>query len=237
MFKSTWKCHAVFIINHGGSHWCKELPLKELLLPRTCAFMNIASSQRRENTTGLQYAGHWTSRKTLRNHSRLYLSLLWVFSKPENQPGCISCSCVHPVMSSPWKQCHLVVGHTLNTLKYIVSKNEVNRTDGSRDIDIFVSPLSLKFLLFWPLPANTPETRLQIQHLNNLSPSLPRPLQMPLPVHWQWGQHPSACLSMTGTPKTHTIPSPYFAVPWRTGSSSTAFCQTVRTTSGMFLQS
>ena len=47
-----------FIINHGGSHWCKELPLKELLLPRTCAFMNIASSQRRENTTGLQYAGH-----------------------------------------------------------------------------------------------------------------------------------------------------------------------------------
>ena len=104
MFKSTWKCHAVFIINHGGSHWCKELPLKELLLPRTCAFMNIASSQRRENTTGLQYAGHWTSRKTLRNHSRLYLSLLWVFSKPENHPGYILCSCAHHVTSSLWKR-------------------------------------------------------------------------------------------------------------------------------------
>ena len=39
------------------------------------------------------------------------------------------------------KRHHLVVGHTL---KYIVSKNEVNRTDGSRDIDIFVSYPLLK---------------------------------------------------------------------------------------------
>ena len=28
---------------------------------------------------------------------------------------------------------------------------------------------------------------------------------------------------MTGTPKMHTTPSPYFAVPWRTGSSSTTY--------------
>ena len=39
---------------------------------------------------------------------------------------------------------------------------------------------------------------------------------------------------MTGTPKMHTTPSPYFAIPWRTGSSSTTFHQTVKTTSGMF---
>ena len=45
------------------------------------------------------------------------------------------------MMSLPQKQCYLVVGHTL---KYIVSKNEVNWTDGSRDIDIFVSYPLLK---------------------------------------------------------------------------------------------
>ena len=32
----------------------------------------------------------------------------------------------------------------------------------------------------------------------------------------------------------HTTPSPYFAIPWRTGSSSTTYHLTVRTTSGMF---
>ena len=34
------------------------------------------------------------------------------------------------------KQCQLVVGHTLS---YIVSNSEVNQTDSSQDIDIFVS--------------------------------------------------------------------------------------------------
>ena len=111
-------------------------------LSRSSCFLWTLFSQRRENTTGLQYVGHWTSRKTLRKHSRLYLSLLWVFSKPENHPGCILCSLVHPVTSSLLNQHHLVVGHTL---KYIVSKNEVNQTDGSRDIGTFVSPLSLNF--------------------------------------------------------------------------------------------
>ena len=95
----------------------------------------------------------------------------------------------------------------------------------------------------WPFPTLTiirpaPETWPQNQHQchNNSSPSLPRPLQMLLPVCWQLGQHQSACPSTTGTPKMHTTPSPYFAIPWRTGSSSTTFHQTVRTTSGMFLQ-
>ena len=57
------------------------------------------------------------------------------------------------------------------------------------------------FFPIWPLsdhPAS--ETWLQIRLHNNWSPSLPRPLQMPLLVHWQLGWHPSACQSMTGTP-------------------------------------
>ena len=119
MFKSTWKCHAVFIINHGGSHWCTELPPKELLLPRTCVLLNIVSPIKGGKIpldySHSSYAGHWTSR----NHSRLYLSLLWVFSKPENHPGCVSHSHVHPMTSLMQKWCHLVVGHTL---KYTVSK-------------------------------------------------------------------------------------------------------------------
>ena len=90
------------------------------------------------------------------------------------------------------------------------------------------------FFLFWPLsdhPAS--ETWPQNWLHNNLSPSLPRPQKTPSLVHWQLGWYPSACQSMTGIPKMLTTLSPYFAVPWRTGSSSTAFCQIVRTTTGM----
>ena len=93
------------------------------------------------------------------------------------------------------------------------------------------------FFPIWPLSDHTaPETWLQNWLYNNWSPSLPRPLLMPLLVHWQLGQHPSACLSMTGTPKMPITPSPYFAVPWRTGSSSTASHWTARTISDMSLQ-
>ena len=100
----------------------------------------------------------------------------------------------------------------------------------------FVSyPLSLAFP-FWPLSDSpAPETWPQNQ-LHNWSPSLPRPLQTPSLVCWQLGQHPSACQSMTGIPKMLIILSPYFAIPWRTGSSSTTSHQTVRTTSDMSLQ-
>ena len=139
---------------------------------------------------------------------------------------------MHPMTSLPQKQCHLVVGHTLS---YIVSNFEANLTNSPQDTAIFVS--SPLFFLIWPLsdsPAS--ETWLQIWPHNNWSPSLPRPLQMPLLVCWQLGQHPSACQPMTGIPKMLTTLSPYFAVPWRTGSSSTAFHQTAGTTSGMFLQ-
>ena len=57
----------------------------------------------------------------------------------------ILCTRTHPMTSLPWKWCHLVVGHTL---MHTLSKCEVNRTNGSWDIDIFVSPLSYKFPYF-----------------------------------------------------------------------------------------
>ena len=50
--------------------------------------------------------------------------------------GYVLCTCTHPMISSPWKQCHLVVGHTL---MYTLPKFEVNRTNGFWDTSIFVS--------------------------------------------------------------------------------------------------
>ena len=138
------------------------------------------------NTTGLQSLQLCRTldiQETLRNTPGcIYLC----FSTRKHTPD-MFCAPVHtPVTSSLQKWCHLVVGHTL---KYIVSKNEVNRTDGSRDIDIFVSPLS--FHILFPLSANTPETwQNRHQHHNSSYPSLPRPQQMPLLVHWQLGQPP-----------------------------------------------
>ena len=145
---------------------------------------------------------------------------------------CVLCTCAHPVTSLVQKQCHLMVGHTLS---YTVSNPEVNQTNGSSDISIFA--ILPPFFSFWPLSDSpAPETWPQNQLHNNWSPSLPRPLPMPLLVCWQLGWHPSAYPSMTGIPKMPITPSPYFAIPWRTGFSSTASCQTVRTTSDMFLQ-
>ena len=46
---------------------------------------------------------------------------------------------MHPMTSSLWKQCHLVVGHTVIPT---LSKFEINRTDGSWDINTFVPPVS-----------------------------------------------------------------------------------------------
>ena len=152
---------------------------------------------------------------------------------PEKHLGCILCTCTRPMTSSPQKWCHIVVGHIPS---YIVSNSEANRTDGSWDTAIFVSYPSPWIFPNLTIIRPAPETWPQIQCHNNSLPSLPRLLQTLLPVHWQLGQHQSACPSTTGTPKMHTTPSPYFAIPWRTGSSSTAYCQTARTTLGMFLQ-
>ena len=118
-----------------------------------------------------------------------------------------------------------------DVISYFVSNFEVNWTNGSWDISTFVSsPWFPNLTIIWPS-----ETWPQNWLHNNSSPSLPRPQPMPLLVHWQLGWHPSACLSMTGTPKMPITPSPYFTVAWRTGSSSTTSCQRANTTSDMSL--
>ena len=135
-----------------------------------------------------------------------------------------------PMMSLAWKWCYLVVGHILTYILFqIWSKLDWQFL---RYKHFCILPL---FSQIWPLsdhPAS--ETWLQNQLHNNSSPSLPRPQLMPLLVCWQLGQYPSACPSMTGTPKTPITP-PYFGVPWRTGFSSTTSCWTVRTISDMSL--
>ena len=119
------------------------------------------------------------------------------------------------------------------TLIYILPKFEVNWTDSSRVTAILCPPV------FWSDHYQT------IQHLrpwphnwlhNNWSLSLPRPQPMPLLVCWLLELHSSACPSMTGTWKMPTTPSPYFSVPWRTGSSLAASHLIARTTSDTSLQ-
>ena len=72
--KLIWKCLHLhnYIIHHGGNHCCKELPIKELLF-----FMNIVSHMKGEKVLDYSDAGHSTSRRHLRKHSRLYLSLFF----------------------------------------------------------------------------------------------------------------------------------------------------------------
>ena len=125
-----------------------------------------------------------------------------------------------------------MVGHTLS---YFVSNFEANQLTVP-EIQQLLYPTPLLFFPNLTIIRPAPETWPQNWHHNNSSPSLPRPQQTPSLVHWQLGQYPSACQSMTGIPKMLTTLFPYFAIPWRTGSSSTAFCQIVRTTSGMSLQ-
>ena len=168
-----------------------------------------------------------------------------------NTPGCIF-PCFLPENPSQICFMHLYTPHDIIATKtmppsgraypqvYCVQIWSKSDWQFPRYSHFCIIPLSLIFSI-WPLSAPdhpAPETWPQNwhQHHNNRSPSLPRPLQMLLPVHWQLGQPQSACLSMTGTPKMHTTPSPYFAIPWRTGSSSTTYHQAARTTSGMFLQ-
>ena len=89
------------------------------------------SFSRRENTTGLQSLQlcrtldiQETPQETLQVVS---LHGFNAFSNQKNTPDAFHAP-VCPCDVITQKQCHLVVGHTL---RYIVSKNEVNRTDGS----------------------------------------------------------------------------------------------------------
>ena len=195
-----------------------------------CLYEHCFSHQRRENTTGLQYAGHWTSR----NHSRLYLSMVLMLFQARKTP------LMH--FAPPYTPCDVIATKMMppsgraHPHAYTVQVGSKSDWRFLRYWHFCTTPLPI--FPIWPLSANTPETwpQNQHQHHNNSSPSLPRTQQMPLLACWQLGQHQSAYLSMTGTLKMHTTPSPYFAIPWRTGFSSTAYCLTVRTTSGMFLQ-
>ena len=214
-----------------ASNWAKNS-----CFSRNSCFQGLVSlwilffHQRRETPLNYSYAGHWTSR----NHSRLYLSL---FFCQKTDPGTF-----HAPVRTPWR--HLRKNDALCSREYpqVYCVQKWSKSDWRfrRYSHFCIIPLSLKFLLFWPLSVPdhpAPETwqNWHQQH-NNSSPSLPRQQQMPLPVHWQLGWHLSACQCTTGIPKMHTTPSPYFAIPWRTGSSSTAYHLTARTTSGMFLQ-
>ena len=205
-------------------------------LSRNSCFLWTLFLTRRESTglQSLQYAGHWTSRKHSGNtsrtlvkqeeHSRLYLSL---FFYQEKTPDAFC--------APLWHHCMKMTPPTGRAHPHVYTVQVWSKSDQRfPEILTFLchAPL-LEFLLFWPLSAPdhpAPETwpQNQPQLHSNSSPSLPRPQQMPLLVCWPLGQHQSACLSMTGTLKMHTTPSPYFAIPWRTGSSSTTYCQTVR---------
>ena len=100
------------------------------------------------------------------------------------------------------------------------------------DIDVFVN-----LMFFWSLSDHPgSETWPQNQPHSSSSPNLPRPHPVPLLVHWQLEQHPSAYPSMTGTQKMPITLSPFSNAPLRTGSFSTTFQLIVRTTSDMSLQ-
>ena len=107
-----------------------------------CFLWTLFSHEKGENTTGLQLCRTGHPRNT---QETLQVVSFLVFL-PENHPWCVLHTHVHPHDIIAWKQCHLVVGHTL---MYTLCKFEVNQTDGSWDIDIFVS--SPLFLLIWPL--------------------------------------------------------------------------------------
>ena len=218
---------SVFIHTPHNTSWWQPTGQWTLASKNLCLYEHCFSHQRRENTTGLQLCMTLDIQETLQVVSFLAFS----------------------ARKTPWI-CfmHLYTPQDANAAKMMIASSRAHpqlhcvkfwsKLDWQfpRYSHFCITPL-LRFSQSAPdHPA--PETWPQNQHQchNNSSPSLPRQLPMLLPVCWQLGQHQSACLPTTGTPKMHTTPSPYFAIPWRTGSSSTAYHQIVRTTSGMSLQ-
>ena len=145
-------------------------------------------SHRRKENNGLQVCRTLDIQETL--EETLQVVSFLVFCQ-KTHSGYVSCTHLHPVTSLPWKQCHLVVGHTL---RYIMFNFGANWTDSSW-VDFFVpypSPWISSILTIISTWSPAAEIWPQNQHQchNNSSPSLPRPLQMLLPVHWQLGQPP-----------------------------------------------
>ena len=135
--------------------------------------------------TVMQNTGH--PGKYLGTHSRLYLSMVLMLFQAREHPWCILCTHAHP--------CDVI---TVGTMPPSGRAHPHACT-----IQVW-SKLGQRFLRYWHfyiLPpifpiltiistwSPAPETWPQIQCHNNLSPSLPRPLQMLLPVCWQLWQH------------------------------------------------
>ena len=118
-----------YIIHHGGNLLGNELlPLKELLLPRTCLPMNIVSHTKGDK----KY--HW-------------ITVMQGTGHPGNTPGCIF-PCFLPENPSCIHFAHPYAPHDIIAAKmYALSKFEVNQTDGSQDTAISVSYPSPVFLI------------------------------------------------------------------------------------------
>ena len=108
--------------------------------------MNIASPIKREKIP-LNYSmldtGHPGITSEHNRNTPGYIFLCYgYFSRPENHPGYVLCTCMHPMTSSLQKKHDLVVGHTPS---YIVSNSEANQTNSSQDTATFTRRLfSLK---------------------------------------------------------------------------------------------
>ena len=141
-----------------------------------------------------------------------------------NTPGCIF-SCFLPENPSWIYFVHLYTSHDIIATKMMPSSGRAH--PHVYTVQVW-SKSDWQFLRYWHFcippacPSLTiishpaPETWPQNWHQchNNSQPSLPRPQQMPLLVHWQLGWHLSACQCTTGIPKMLTTHSPYFVVPW-----------------------
>ena len=95
---------------------------------------------------------------------------------------------MHPMMSLPWKP----------QLYHVKFWSKSDQQFPRYSHFCILPPLSLVSQsngyqhCIWAAPETWPHN----WHHNSSSPSLPRPQQMPLPVHWQLAQHPSACQSI-----------------------------------------
>ena len=143
------------------------------------------------------------------------------------------------IVAVPWHQCQCggtTYNHTYSksTLRNILSKFELNLTNGFQDTAIFVSsPCFANLTIIWPSRSRNMASEPNPQQLitqsaqataNAIASTLmARTTSISLPIY-NWDS------------KDAYHSSPYFGIPWRTGSSLTASCLTVRTTSDTSLQ-
>ena len=160
----------------------------------SCFFWTLSHKERRK-TLDYSYAGHWTSRKHSRTPGKhlgtLQIVSSWgfnAFSSQKNTPN-MFCACIHIL----WHHHTKMMPPSGRAYPQVYCVKFWSKSDWRcpRYSQLYHTPLP-EFFPIWPLSANTSETwpQNQHQHHNNSSPSLPRPLQMLLPVCWQLGQPP-----------------------------------------------